>query len=161
MKAFGRVWNRLQALRHRGLGSIHDTMRPKPALGSAGSPGVFAGRLSSTQRASSASIWSSGSVLDDQPISWAPSAWTMRSRRCASHTGVRARSAGPPRHSHSRSGLGRRRLWRKGDSCIMLSIFAASSRCGGARSLAFPAIATGVYGFPPVEAASIAISTLS
>ncbi|MCX5064775.1 O-acetyl-ADP-ribose deacetylase [Micromonospora lupini] len=30
----------------------------------------------------------------------------------------------------------------------------------GARSVAFPAIATGVYGFPPTEAAKIAISTI-
>ncbi|MEO3748665.1 O-acetyl-ADP-ribose deacetylase [Plantactinospora sp. B5E13] len=30
----------------------------------------------------------------------------------------------------------------------------------GARSLAFPAIATGVYGFPPDQAARIAVSTL-
>ena len=30
----------------------------------------------------------------------------------------------------------------------------------GARSVAFPAIATGVYGYPPAEAATIAIATI-
>ncbi|HWC38029.1 MAG TPA: O-acetyl-ADP-ribose deacetylase [Acidimicrobiales bacterium] len=30
----------------------------------------------------------------------------------------------------------------------------------GARSVAFPAISTGIYGYPPEEAASIAVSTL-
>jgi O-acetyl-ADP-ribose deacetylase (regulator of RNase III) len=30
----------------------------------------------------------------------------------------------------------------------------------GARSLAFPAISTGIYGYPPEDAASIAVATL-
>ena len=30
----------------------------------------------------------------------------------------------------------------------------------GARSVAFPAISTGIYGYPPEEAASIAVETL-
>jgi O-acetyl-ADP-ribose deacetylase (regulator of RNase III) len=30
----------------------------------------------------------------------------------------------------------------------------------GARSVAFPAIATGIYGFPPDQAASIAVQTI-
>ena len=30
----------------------------------------------------------------------------------------------------------------------------------GARSVAFPAISTGVYGYPPAEAATIAVDTL-
>lgn len=43
-------------------------------------------------------------------------------------------------------------------SCYRRSLAVADSV--GARSVAFPAISTGVYGFPPAEAARIAVSTL-
>ncbi|GAB3189780.1 O-acetyl-ADP-ribose deacetylase (regulator of RNase III) [Micromonospora palomenae] len=44
-------------------------------------------------------------------------------------------------------------------SCYRRSLAVADEV--GARSVAFPAIATGVYGFPPEQAATIAISTIS
>ena len=43
-------------------------------------------------------------------------------------------------------------------SCYRRSLEVADSL--GARSVAFPAIATGVYGYPPQQAAKIAVSTL-
>ncbi|MFF0152458.1 O-acetyl-ADP-ribose deacetylase [Micromonospora sp. NPDC005203] len=43
-------------------------------------------------------------------------------------------------------------------SCYRRSLEVADEL--GARSIAFPAIATGVYGFPPAQAAKIAISTM-
>ncbi|MBM0256465.1 O-acetyl-ADP-ribose deacetylase [Micromonospora sp. 4G55] len=43
-------------------------------------------------------------------------------------------------------------------SCYRRSLAVADEV--GARSVAFPAIATGVYGFPPEQAATIAISTI-
>jgi O-acetyl-ADP-ribose deacetylase (regulator of RNase III) len=57
-------------------------------------------------------------------------------------------------------------VWRGGGageaeqlaSCYRRSLAVADDL--GARSLAFPAISTGVYGYPPVQAAQIAVSTL-
>lgn len=43
-------------------------------------------------------------------------------------------------------------------SCYRRSLQVADTL--GARSIAFPAIATGVYGFPPDQAASIAVQTI-
>lgn len=44
-------------------------------------------------------------------------------------------------------------------SCYVSSL--ALAKAYGLRSLAFPAISTGVYGFPPERAAGIAVSTLA
>ena len=44
-------------------------------------------------------------------------------------------------------------------SCYRSALAAADEV--GARSLAFPAISTGIYGYPPDEAASIAVSTVA
>jgi O-acetyl-ADP-ribose deacetylase (regulator of RNase III) len=57
-------------------------------------------------------------------------------------------------------------VWRGGDqgepallaSCYRRSLEVADEL--GARSVAFPAVSTGVYGYPPAEAATIAIDTL-
>jgi O-acetyl-ADP-ribose deacetylase len=57
-------------------------------------------------------------------------------------------------------------VWRGGDdgeaeqlaSCYRRSLEVADGL--GARSVAFPAISTGVYGYPPAEAATIAVDTL-
>ena len=43
-------------------------------------------------------------------------------------------------------------------SCYRRSLAVADDL--GARSLAFPAISTGIYGYPPAQAAEIAVSTL-
>jgi O-acetyl-ADP-ribose deacetylase (regulator of RNase III) len=44
-------------------------------------------------------------------------------------------------------------------ACYAMSL--ALARAHGARSIAFPAISTGVYGFPPERAAGIAVTTLA
>ena len=57
-------------------------------------------------------------------------------------------------------------VWRGGGareaevlaSCYVSALKAADGV--GARSVAFPAIATGVYGYPPSEAAEIAVSSV-
>jgi len=57
-------------------------------------------------------------------------------------------------------------VWRGGDdgeaellaACYRRSLEVADEL--GARSVAFPAISTGVYGYPPAEAATIAVRTL-
>jgi O-acetyl-ADP-ribose deacetylase len=57
-------------------------------------------------------------------------------------------------------------VWRGGDggepeilaSCYRSTLAKADEI--GARSLAFPAISTGVYGYPPDEAASVAVATV-
>jgi O-acetyl-ADP-ribose deacetylase (regulator of RNase III) len=57
-------------------------------------------------------------------------------------------------------------VWEGGDygeadllaSCYQRSLQVADTL--GARSIAFPAIATGIYGFPPDQAASIAVQTI-
>jgi O-acetyl-ADP-ribose deacetylase (regulator of RNase III) len=57
-------------------------------------------------------------------------------------------------------------VWRGGSageadllaSCYRRSLVVADEL--GARSLAFPAISTGVYGYPPDEAATIAVNTI-
>lgn len=57
-------------------------------------------------------------------------------------------------------------VWEGGDNGEAEVLASCYRRCLavadriGARSLAFPAIATGVYGFPPDRAARIAVSTL-
>jgi O-acetyl-ADP-ribose deacetylase (regulator of RNase III) len=43
-------------------------------------------------------------------------------------------------------------------SCYRRSVEVAAA--AGARSVAFPAISTGIYGYPPGEAADVAVSTL-
>lgn len=58
-------------------------------------------------------------------------------------------------------------VWSGGDqgeadvlaSCYRSSLAVADEL--GARSVAFPAISTGVYGYPPDQAAEVAVSTLS
>jgi O-acetyl-ADP-ribose deacetylase len=58
-------------------------------------------------------------------------------------------------------------VWRGGDhdedallaSCYRASLALAAER--GLRSIAFPAISTGIYGFPPDRAARIAVATVS
>jgi O-acetyl-ADP-ribose deacetylase (regulator of RNase III) len=58
-------------------------------------------------------------------------------------------------------------VWRGGDhdedallaSCYRVSLALAAER--GLRSIAFPSISTGVYGFPPDRAARIAVATVS
>jgi O-acetyl-ADP-ribose deacetylase (regulator of RNase III) len=58
-------------------------------------------------------------------------------------------------------------IWRGGghrEAELLASCYRESLRVArelGARSLAFPAISCGVYGYPPVQAATIAVSTLS
>ncbi|HWF94482.1 MAG TPA: O-acetyl-ADP-ribose deacetylase [Xanthobacteraceae bacterium] len=58
-------------------------------------------------------------------------------------------------------------VWRGGDhdedallaSCYRVSLALAAAH--GLRSIAFPAISTGIYGFPPDRAARIAVATVS
>jgi O-acetyl-ADP-ribose deacetylase len=50
-----------------------------------------------------------------------------------------------------------------GEAAILASCYRRSLQVAdehGARSIAFPAIATGVYGFPPEQAAKIAVETI-
>lgn len=51
----------------------------------------------------------------------------------------------------------------QGESQLLASSYRASMQCAdevGAASIAFPAISTGVYGYPPEEAAQIAVATI-
>ncbi len=50
-----------------------------------------------------------------------------------------------------------------GEAALLASAYRASLavlRAAGGRSIAFPAISTGVYGYPPAEATRIAVATL-
>ena len=57
-------------------------------------------------------------------------------------------------------------VWRGGDAeeaAVLASCYRRSLQVAdelGARSIAFPAISTGAYGYPPAEAARIAVETL-
>ncbi len=57
-------------------------------------------------------------------------------------------------------------VWRgggHGEEALLASCYRSSLAEGdriGARTLAFPAISTGIYGFPPARAAEIAVATL-
>ncbi len=55
---------------------------------------------------------------------------------------------------------GRRRVRRGRDPGLLLPAQLQVADALGARSVAFPAIATGVYGYPPDQAARIAVTTL-
>jgi O-acetyl-ADP-ribose deacetylase len=58
-------------------------------------------------------------------------------------------------------------VWRggaEGEAGLLASCYRRSLEVAdelGARSVAFPAISTGVYGYPPAEAAAIAVDTLT
>nr|WP_321167105.1 macro domain-containing protein [Amycolatopsis japonica] len=84
----------------------------------------------------------------------------MPARRRDGNPGIRSRPAYSPRHPY------RGPVWEGGDqgeaeilaSCYRRSVQVADEL--GARSMAFPAIATGVYGYPADQAARIAVATL-
>ena len=67
----------------------------------------------------------------------------------------------PARHMvHGRPGLARRRRRRGHGSGELLSPLAEVAAGHGLKSIAFPAISTGVYGFPPERAAPIAVRSV-
>ena len=69
--------------------------------------------------------------------------------------------AGKARHPRGRPGLERRRQQRRGAVGFLLSDRARSCRPHRLASVAFPAISTGIYRFPPDRAARIAVGTVT
>ena len=68
-------------------------------------------------------------------------------------------SEGPLRYPHGRAGLARRRARRGGAARQLPSGKSDLAVTHGIRTIAFPAISCGVYGYPVPEAARIAIDT--
>ena len=84
---------------------------------------------------------------------------------CPTGEAVRTRGyklAGSLRDSRRRPDLARRRS--VGDRALLArayeSAFARAREAGDVRSIAFPAISTGVYGFPKPDAARIALTSM-
>ena len=88
-----------------------------------------------------------------------PAARRLRDRRCEDHFGLPA--AGAPRDPHGRAGLARRRPQRAGTagSCYRRSLEIAEAQ-DRSRPSRFPAISTGVYGYPGEAGARIAVATV-
>ena len=88
-----------------------------------------------------------------------PNARRLRHRRGQNH--ARLSAAGEARHPCGRPGVERRRRGRGGIAGLLLSHGARSRRRAPACSIAFPAISTGIYRFPPDRAARIAVGTVA
>lgn len=82
----------------------------------------------------------------------------MSHRRCESHSGVCA--PGSLGHPCRRPGLAR---WGEHEADLLASCYRRAVEVAGdlgAKTMAFPAISTGIFGFPKELAANIAVSTL-
>ena len=102
----------------------------------------------------------------DPPSRRAPPPRGMpRNRRLPDRRGPRhrrIRPSRPPRHPHGGTGLARRRRRRGRTARTLLpGVDATRRRAGGRKHRSFPAISTGVYGFPVPRAARIAVRTVS
>ena len=82
----------------------------------------------------------------------------LRHRRGQDHAGLPACRA--LRDPHRRAGLGRRRARRGPAARELLPQQPRARREHGLASIAYPAISTGIYGFPPERAARIALRTV-
>ena len=87
-----------------------------------------------------------------------PPARRLRDRRREGDR--RGAAAGAARHPHGRAGLARRRA---GEAELLASCHRRSLELAaelGCRTVAFPAISTGIYGYPGRAAAPIAIAAV-
>jgi O-acetyl-ADP-ribose deacetylase (regulator of RNase III) len=88
-----------------------------------------------------------------------PDARGLRDRRGQDH--ARLSAEGPACHPYRRANLAGR---QRHEEQLLASAYASSltlADAHGLRSIAFPAISTGVYGFPPDRPAQIAIATVA
>ncbi len=87
-----------------------------------------------------------------------PEARRMRHWRREDHR--RGPAAGRPRDPHRRAGLARRQRGRAGAAGVLPPAVDRARGANGCRVVAFPAISTGVYGYPVAAAAEVAIAAM-
>ena len=111
-----------------------------------------------------APCWAVAVRWRDSPGGWSrssggvPFARRVQDRRCEGNQGIQATRK--TRYSHRRPGVERRNA---GEDELLASCYRRSLEVADQldiKSIAFPAISTGIYRFPPQRAAEIAVSEI-